>query len=43
MPFCDTGFGYPLGFRPSVTSANVARAAYSPVDRRHYLCLFVRI
>ena len=39
----DTGFRECRKFPSSVTSATAARAAYSPVDRRNYLCSFVRI
>ena len=43
MSFVTPGFDDPKKNRSSVTSANVARAAYSPVDWRCYLCFFVRI
>ena len=43
MPFLRHRVWLSPWFRPSVTSANVARAAYSPVGWRNYLCLFVRI
>ena len=43
MSFVTPGFDDLKKNRSSVTSANMARAAYSPVDRRNYLCLFVRI
>jgi hypothetical protein len=43
MSFVTPGFDDPKKNRSSVTSANVAWAAYSPVVWRNYLCLFVRI
>ena len=38
----DTGFRvFPVGLRPSVTSAKDVRAADSPIDRQMALCLYV--
>jgi len=37
------GFVFPVGLRPSVTSAKAVGAAYSPIDNRQTaLCLSVR-
>jgi hypothetical protein len=43
MSLVTPGFDDPKKNRSSVTNANAARAAYSPVDWRNYLRLFVRI